>query len=536
LLAAYEEIGINSVVTLQSSNSGGLHVYFIFPKALPTFKLAHMLRLTAIKAGYEVKDGKLEIFPNTKIYSKHSKTSYKAVRLPLQRGSYLLDKDFVPYSNDIKVFLNQGEGAAAEQDIELVEIAIESASHIKGFRRVKGDGDASDFARDLREQIAEGWTGFGQTNDLLRIIGTYGRVFKGLEGQALADYIVGKAESSPGYWQYCQHKHNIHRRGKDWGRCIERYYYPYGSEPSRIGSFNDLQKKCCHPENPPKENLVNQSRQKGAIERIKQGMEHLLETVKVLPRKVGELKELLLGAIKEIFGIRTSDKTLARYKEFWHPQFIKLADLEISSLPPSAVSEPEFIDGQTEVITEKSPQVVKEEPELGTQSDSASNNFIDTGLESPIFGQSSTEVLFVSTQRPKPRAFSKSKSSESLPREASKLCPTPSESSLKNESEKKSTKPNSDKASETNALPLSYMKVYILTSQAVGLISKRLHGKQSSSKLCSISSGTQVRICRGAKHSRHPELLYVKPCEGADNWIGGIAVLSSSLVLLDMSS
>jgi hypothetical protein len=370
----------------------------------------------------------------------------------------------------------------------------------------------------------------------LRIIGTYGRVFKGLEGQALADYIVGKAESSPGYQQYCQHKHNIHRRGKDWGRCLEKYYYPYGSEPSRIGSFNDLQKKGCCPENPPKENLVNQSRQKGAIERIKQGMEHLLETVKVLPRKVGELKELLLGAIKEISGIRTSDKTLARYKEFWHPQFMKLADLEISSLPPSVVSEPEFIDGQTEVITEKSPQVVNEGLELGTQSDSASNNFIDTGLESPIFGQSSTQIPFVSTQHPKPRTLPKSKSSESSPRESSKLCPTPSENFSKNKNEKKSTKANGDKTSKTYALPPSYMKVYILATQAVGLISKRFCGRPSSSKLCSISPGTQVRICRGAKHSRHPELLYVKPCEGADNWIGGIAVLSSSLVLLDISS
>ncbi|WP_228024075.1 MULTISPECIES: hypothetical protein [Synechocystis] len=533
LLGAYEEVGINSIVTVQSSNSEGLHVYFVFPKALPTFKLAHMLRLTANKAGYEVKDGKLEIFPNTKGYSKHSKTAYKALRLPLQRGSYLLDKDFVPYSNEIEVFLEQGEAAAEEQDIELIETAIESASHIKHFRRVKGEADACSFAQDLREQIAEGWTSFGQTNDLLRIISTYGRVFKGLEGQALADYIVETAESSPGYQKYCRHKHNIHRRAKDWGRCIEKYYYPYGSEPSRIGSFNDLQKKGCRPENPPKENLVNQSRQKGAIERIKQGMEYLSETVKVLPRKVGELKELLIGAIKEIFGIRASDKTLARYKEFWHPQCIKLADLEISSLLPSAVTEPEFIDRQIEVITEKTPQVVKEEPELGIQSDSASNNFIDTGLENPIVGQSSAEVPFVSTQLPKPRTLPKSKSSESLPRESSKLCPTPTESSLKKDSENKLTKLKCDKSSKIYAPPSSYMKVYILTSQAVGLISKRFHGKPSSSKLCSISSGTEVRICRGAKHSRHPELLYVKPCEGADNWIGGIAVLSSSLELVN---
>ena len=302
LLGAYEAIGINKVVTVQSSSSGGLHIYFVFPKALPTFNLAKMLRLTANRAGYEVKDGTLEIFPNTKAFSKQGKTAYKPLRLPLQQGSYLLDKDFEPYSNDIEVFLNQAEVAAEEQDIGLIEVAIETASQIKHFRRVKGSGDASSFAQDLREQIAQGWTGEGQTNDLLRIIGTYGRVFKGLEGQALIDYIVTKAESSPGYQKYCQHKHHIKQRGKDWARCIEKYYYPYGSQPIRVGSFQEVQKKCNRQEKVAKENVVNQSRQQEAVSRIKQGMDYVIETVKALPTKVGELKNLLLEAITHLFG------------------------------------------------------------------------------------------------------------------------------------------------------------------------------------------------------------------------------------------
>lgn len=482
LLGAYEEVGINSVVTLQSSNSGGLHVYFVFPKALPTFKLAHMLRLTAIKAGYEVKDGKLEIFPNTKTYSKHSKTSYKAVRLPLQRGSWLLDKDFVPYSNDIEVFLEQGEGAAEEQDIELIETAIESASHIKQFRRVKGEGDACSFAQDLREQIGEGWTSFGQTNDLLRIIGTYGRVFKGLEGQALADYIVRTAETSPGYQQYCQHKHNIQRRSKDWGRCIEKYYYPYGSEPTRSGTFKDMQRTGNRQARQVKENVVNRTRQEEAVARIKQGMDYVRQTMAVLPVKVGAMKDLLLEAIYHLFGKRTSDSTLSRYREYWHPDYVSVTS------PPVGESSSTIIDND--------------------DNDSASIDAIESEIDLDV---------------------------ENIESSSRNSCHTPYESLSSTQDKKDISKPLSEETFSLSATPPSYMKVYVLNSFASGLVSRMVFGKESSSKLYSIQPASLVTLCSGAIHSLHPYLVYVKPLEGAEDWISGIAVLFSSLTLVNDS-
>lgn len=315
LLWAYEDVGINKSLTLQSSWSEGLHVYLILPKEFPTYKLAVMLKLTAIRSGFMVKDGILEIFPNTKSYGKKHKTAYKAHRLPLQEGSYLLDENFTPYSNDIKTFLDLAEVAAASQDIEIIEAAIELADKVKAFRYIKGDGKkAAEFRNDLKEQIAEGWTGFGQTNDLLRIIGTYGRVFKALGGKALADYIAETAESLQGYYKYCRHQHHIKRRASEWGRCVEKFYYPYGSKPNRVGTFAEM------VENGSKENKVNKERQESAVSRIKAGINHLKETLTELPTKIGELKTALIDVIQKLFNVRPSDKTLRKYKDLWYPK------------------------------------------------------------------------------------------------------------------------------------------------------------------------------------------------------------------------
>jgi hypothetical protein len=317
LLGEYEDLGFNDRLLIQSSLSEGIHLYFPLPKEVPTHKLAVMLKFAAIRAGFTVKNGWLEIFPNPKPYSKDGPTSYKAHRLPLQVGSFLLDKDYQPYSSDIEVFLDQAERAANAQDIGLIEKAIEAASQAKSFRYIKGDSSkAAAFAKDLQEQIQEGWSDFGQTNDLLRIIGTYGRVFEGLEGFSLADFIASTAKCLPGYGEFCRHQHQIEKRAKEWASCIEKFYYPYGSEPSRAGTFAQMVEQTA------KENKVNDERQSQAIDRIKRGVEIVKEKLLQIPERVGEMKETLLRAIAELFGVRPSDKTLNRHRELWHPEFI----------------------------------------------------------------------------------------------------------------------------------------------------------------------------------------------------------------------
>jgi regulator of replication initiation timing len=355
LLGAYEDVGINELITLQSSWSEGLHIYLAFPKELPTYKLAVMLKLTAIRSGFKVKGGELEIFPNTKSYNKAHPTPYKAHRLPLQEGSFLLDRNLDPYSNSIKEFLDLAEKAALAQDIDLIEAALEAAYKTKGFRHIKGNGaKAAQFAQDLKEQIEEGWTGFGQTNDLLRVIGTYGRVFEALEGKRLANYIATTAQTLPGYREYCRHQHNIETRARDWGRCIEKFYYPYGTKPTRAGKFAEMKRKG------EKENPVNSQRQKKAVERIKVAVEYVLETIQEIPQKIGEMQKMLQTIIKEQFGVRASDKTLRKYRNEWYPQLVREKPQKEAKKSPEKVYETEPDPWETE--KEESHNRVQPEP------------------------------------------------------------------------------------------------------------------------------------------------------------------------------
>ena len=324
LMGVYEDIGLNDYVVIQSSLNGGIHVYFIFTESLPTYNLATTMKLTALNAGFKVKEGQLEIFPNQKHYgSESNKTAYKAHRLPLQAGSFLLDKDYQPYSDSIDLFLRQAKQVAENQDLYMVKIAMEAAIRTKQFRIIRGSQtEASKFYQDLEEQVIEGWSDYGQTNELLRVIGTIGRVFQSLSSMDLAEYIFSRAKTLPGYEQYCQHQHNLHQRAKDWARCIEKYYYPYDGFCIREGTFKQMVRAG------NRENTVNNQRQEEAKNRIGQGLNYLQSKMSTLPKKVGEVKELLLKTLQELFGIRPSDKTLTKYRHLWHPKYIKV-DLSV---------------------------------------------------------------------------------------------------------------------------------------------------------------------------------------------------------------
>ena len=485
LLGAYEDVGFNEFITLQSSWNGGIHVYLVLPKEVSTYYLAVMLRLTAIRSGFKVKDGTLEIFPNAKPYSEKKPTSYKAHRLPLQEGSFLLDNNFEPYSNSIKTFLELAESAAKAQDIDLIETAIEAADKAKAFRHIKGDGTkAAEFAKDLKEQFQEGWTDFGQTNDLLRVIGTYGRVFEALEGKALADYIANTAQSLPGYREFCRHQHHIHRRAADWARCIEKFYYPYGSKPVRAGTFQELVTKGA------KENTVNNDRQKGAVDRIKAGVEHLRQKLDELPKKVGEMKDALLNAISSLFNVRPSDKTLNKHRDLWHPSFL---------LEEEVVVVPESLQEEVQETVERNEE-----------------------------GETPTE--------PSPGP-------EPAPEAQSEPCHTPPAEEAKNGPAPKPPEALPAVPSEESAPPPLYMKVRDWTdsqivlvyegTQCSGLVS--LEGKKREIIQSIYSNQTVVIDC--CEHSSflfHPDdeqnlLVYVKPSDSSLTWKSGIAVLARYL-------
>lgn len=68
ILGCLEDVGLIDPVPIQSSDSGGLHIYYFLPELVPTFGLASLLSNTLISAGFDIKKGYLEIFPNPKTY------------------------------------------------------------------------------------------------------------------------------------------------------------------------------------------------------------------------------------------------------------------------------------------------------------------------------------------------------------------------------------------------------------------------------------------------------------------------------------
>jgi hypothetical protein len=309
LRAALETIGIYRTVLITSSDSGGLHLYIPLPAAVPTFGLASALRQCVEAQGFTVAPGQLEIFPNTKAYGFGGAfIEYNAHRLPLQpaSGSFLLDADGNPTSADLGRFFTAWDRAAAGQSLNEVKAAIAIARSNGNKRRRRRLTIVEDWRQDLQTEINEGWTGYGQTNALLKTIACYGVVFEGLKGEALAEFVRTTAINAPGYGDYCRHQHEITRRATVWARAAEKYYWALGTEPKREGGLTGaLEESNVIPLN------QNAQRALDAQRRIRAAVERL--TVEGhLPSAVTPRKEAL-----EQTGI--SGRTLYKYPELWHP-------------------------------------------------------------------------------------------------------------------------------------------------------------------------------------------------------------------------
>ena len=107
LVAALEVLGLVSYITVTSSYSGGLHLYFPFERAQKSYELAGAVQALLENAGFVLSPGQLELFPNDRGFVDGKPTLYAAHRLPLQLGSYLLDSDWQPILSTQDRFVQQ---------------------------------------------------------------------------------------------------------------------------------------------------------------------------------------------------------------------------------------------------------------------------------------------------------------------------------------------------------------------------------------------------------------------------------------------
>ena len=349
LLHTLEKKGLTYPVLIQSSNSGGIHIYYFFPKKLHTFRVASFIHVTLINAGFKFKPGHLESFPNPKPYTTNGKFSnYKPHRLPLQpdSGSYVIDRwgnivmnaESLTHIGQVSMFLRLAEASAAahSEDIAKIETALDWAYQLYTHKIAKYqhlDRDYSEAAREWLEDLlltmAIGWTGKGQTNQMLQILVTYGVVFKDLEvKQELFDWVHETVLGTRGYVEHCNHHRDIEPRIWDWVNATidNEYYVSYCGFPARRGIGIDKLVKHIKK----KERKANAHNQKTA-EQTQQRLTTILAMLGQLPRLITDRIKAIQTKWQDLYDEKVSSVTLyhKKYKSLWNGS---LASVEIADL------------------------------------------------------------------------------------------------------------------------------------------------------------------------------------------------------------
>ncbi|HZG39459.1 MAG TPA: hypothetical protein VEZ50_12325 [Nodosilinea sp.] len=302
--AALETIGITRTLLIRSSWSSGLHLYIPFAELVNTFNLAVALKECLQAQGFRLQAGQLEIFPNVKAYGVQTFIEYMGHRLPLQpgSGSCLLDDALNPIGGSLARFFWLWDGTASHQDMDTLRHAMKIGRDNHRKKPKRRSHPVESWRQDLDLEITEGWTDYGQTNHLLKTIACYGRVFEGLQDQALIDYTLRIALHCPGYEQYCRHQHDIERKVIAWARAVEGYYWPLGTTPSRDTSQ-------------PKNTLVPFNQQQS------ESAQHRICTVYAELERAGELPEQITARARAIAqAAKVSQQTLYKHLSLWHPE------------------------------------------------------------------------------------------------------------------------------------------------------------------------------------------------------------------------
>jgi hypothetical protein len=321
LEALEEDTGLCRYVPIQSSESGGLHIYYFLPEQLHSFTLSSTVKQTLNKAGFQLRDGQLEVYPNPKPWNPAKPTNFRSHRLPLQRGSFLLDSDLQPVSNNIETLLDWADWSASGQDLETLTLAMQTAKVVyqKEFYENHGKISAEEFCFQLQEVIGQGWTSYGQTNGLLLTFAKYGIIFLALSGEELVEYMLKTALNSPGYRQFCRHQHEIERRVRERAVSAENYpYYPYAGKPPRSKTY----KEQFYGERGQVIPFPQKQVQDETIERISATIA-MLKAEERFPDGVYKRIRAITEQSNLAFEMGVSQSTLYKeeYKPLWHPAY-----------------------------------------------------------------------------------------------------------------------------------------------------------------------------------------------------------------------
>jgi hypothetical protein len=334
---ALEEIGIVRTLLNQSSHSGGLHLYIPLPETISSYGLAVALKLHLSAAGFKLRSGQLEIFPNVKRYIPQGQgfSLYNGVRLPFQpnTGFIPLDTDLTPLPWNLEDWLNAFDLASSCQDIPLLKRQIADAELNHRIRKGDRTPHSLESWQERINEEKQGWSGPGETNEKLKAIACEARVFMGMDSEEqIADYIEQTALATPGFSEHSNHQRDLKQRSRDVASWAMKYYWPLGGPASRETGYHSPQKSIA-------DFSYHRAKREAAQHRIREGIAQLQQT-NALPATATARAKAIVSIAK------VSQHTLykAINKPLWHPD-------EFPALAPTKQAEPQTQQGITQQTT-----------------------------------------------------------------------------------------------------------------------------------------------------------------------------------------
>ncbi|HEY9817695.1 MAG TPA: hypothetical protein V6D20_18100, partial [Candidatus Obscuribacterales bacterium] len=329
LLEALEAIDLTAPIICTSSETGGLHLYIPLSHVVNSWKVAVALSTTLSHAGFNLRGGQLEIFPNPKSYSPETPSLFHAHRLPLQPGSYLLNQDLQPTQGGRSRFTRLWRSAQIQNQLTPKKLEQILKRSVRQPYRISTK--AAKFLNDLNAEIELGWTDYGQTNRLLGRIAlrtyVFHHVLSGgapLEGQALTDEIVAIAQALPGYRDWCRHQHELDKRAAEWARCVEtsRYFRYGGSKQSLVEPTVSI-------------SITN----RWNVQQL-QHTRHRIATIVEQLKHLGQLPKGITERFRTLVQQGIGGSSLYRHKDLWHPNLIQDFDTTSWANSTDSISHP----------------------------------------------------------------------------------------------------------------------------------------------------------------------------------------------------
>jgi len=270
-----------------------------------------------------------------------------------------------------------------QQDIDLLKQAIAEAK--ANYQPPKDNRKTIQWREDLEQQIQTGWTGQGQSNQLLYLMGKYARVFLGCEeDEKIAEYITKTARASTGFTKFCGDIKRLEQKAKDIAKWCMKHHFPWGSQSKNEEQTDTETQKA--------------QKQAERLERIRTSVNEL--------NKTGEMPESIRGMAQAIAkAAKVSVETLYENKQLWHPEFTESrnsTNTNKSTPDPSAIAPPsEQTETQTErTVTEKAlykALAPSETPLRGQELPKFANVDFEVATDLPKSPQKTSEPMWIET-------------------------------------------------------------------------------------------------------------------------------------------